>query len=361
MHAQQASNIFVIGGTGAQGIPVVQALVEDKQYRCRILTRDTASARSQSLLALGNVELVQGTFANEDDLRKGMRGCDGAFINIDGFSSGEKAEVFWAIRSYEIAIQEGIKFYVYANIDYATKKSGYDPKFRAGHLDGKGRIGEWVMFQNQDNKERMGAALFTTGPYIDMVISTPIMAPTVEDGIATWRAPLGDGAVCHVALEDCGYYVRWLFDHPERANGMNLDVAVADITYTELAAAFERVTGHPARYIDTDLDTYWNMPVRKETAGKVVGYNADPNDPSLMKNRENFTGLWNVSKYRLLKKDYKKMDEIHPNRIKSAEEWFRMEDKKGREEGKGSLWERIQAQSWIPILKDHEDSGKGSL
>jgi hypothetical protein len=24
----------------------------------------------------------------------------------------------------------------------------------------------------------------------------------------------GQGAVPHVALDDCGYYVRWLFDHP---------------------------------------------------------------------------------------------------------------------------------------------------
>ena len=48
-----------------------------------------------------------------------------------------------------------------------------------------------------------------------------------------------------MALDDCGYYVRWLFDHPRLANGMNLETAIGDITYTELAAAFEKVTGHP--------------------------------------------------------------------------------------------------------------------
>jgi len=87
----------------------------------------------------------------------------------------------------------------------------------------------------------MGAALFTTGkgaqrllqtvhkltvtairtgPYIEMSIGrgTP-MTPTIEDGVVTWRLPLIDGAVVHVALEDCAHYVRWLFDNPERANG----------------------------------------------------------------------------------------------------------------------------------------------
>jgi len=36
--------------------------------------------------------------------------------------------------------------------------------------------------------------------------------------VLTWRLHLGqDGEVAHVALDDCGYYIRWLFDHPERA------------------------------------------------------------------------------------------------------------------------------------------------
>ena len=47
----------------------------------------------------------------------------------------------------------------------------------------------------------MGAAIFTSGPYIEMAISplTP-MTPAVEDGVVTWRVPLGQGAVPHVAL-----------------------------------------------------------------------------------------------------------------------------------------------------------------
>jgi uncharacterized protein YbjT (DUF2867 family) len=111
----------------------------------------------------------------------------------------------------------------------------------------------------------------------------------VEDGVVTWRVPLGEGAVPHVALEDCGYYVRWLFDHPQLANGMDLEVAIDHMTYANLAAAFEQVTGHPAQYIDTDLDTYWNGPL-KGIADTPAGYNADPNDKSTMSFRDNFTG-----------------------------------------------------------------------
>src|SRR4029450_5309424 len=232
--ASKVSRIFVIGATGAQGLPVVRGLVEDRRYSVLALTRDASSARARSLLAMGDVSLLEGTFADEDILRQGMRACDGAFVNIDGFNTGEKTEMYWAIRAYEIAIEEGIKFFVYGNLDYALKKGGYDSKFRTGHYDGKGRIAEWLLLQNQENRDRMGAAVFTSGPYIEMAFSgRSVMTPTVEDGVITWRVPLGDGAVAHVALEDCGFYVRWLFDHPERANGMDLERAIEPMTYAD--------------------------------------------------------------------------------------------------------------------------------
>ena len=364
MPSQSISKIFVIGGTGAQGLPVIGGLVADKKYSVRALSRDPASRRANALLSLGNVSILEGTFADEAILREGFRECDAAYVNIDGFNTGEKTEIYWAIRSYEIAIEEGIRFFVYGNLDYALKKSGYDSKFRTGHYDGKGRIGEWILFQNQVNRDRMGAAVFTTGPYMEMAISamTP-MTPSVEAGVVTWRVPLGKGAVPHVALDDCGYYARWLFDNPDRANGMNLEVAIEHVEYRKLAEAFEKVTGHPAQYIDTDLEAYWNGPL-KAAADLPAGYNADPNDKSTMTFRDNFTGFWNTWKYGIVQRDYALLDEIHPNRIRSVEEWLRREDQLGRDLGKGHLWERVQPENLYkapPLLKVREDGRKGRL
>ncbi|KAF2097278.1 NAD(P)-binding protein [Rhizodiscina lignyota] len=360
--------IFIIGGTGAQGIPVIRGLVKDGEYAVRVLTRNSTSARARQLASLGsNVELVEGTFASETDLHAGFKDCWGAFVNIDGFNSGEKTEMYWAIRSYEIALEEGIKFLVYGNLDFVYKKSGYDPKFRTGHYDGKGRVGEWILQQNRLNRGRMGAAVFTTGPYIEMTIAAQtIMVPTIEDGVVTWKVPLGNGSVVHVALDDCEYYVRWLFDHPERSNGMDLEVAIDHIGYDELAKAFEKVTGHPARYIDTSLEDYWAKGDMGAAAERPSGYNSDLKDPAAMTFRQNFTGFWNMWKYSggntgVIQRDYKLLDQIFPDRIKTAEEWFRREEKKGQEAGLGSLWERVQAKNLKPILKIGEDRRKGRL
>jgi uncharacterized protein YbjT (DUF2867 family) len=364
--ASTTPKAFVIGGTGAQGIPVIQGLVHDNAYKVRVLTRDPTSARSKTLQTLGDVELVKGTFANEDTLHQGFRGCEYAFVNIDGFNSGEKTEMYWAIRAYEIALEESVKFFVYGNLDYAYKKSGYDPRVRAGHYDGKGRIGEWILQQTKTNGHRMGAALFTTGPYIEMAISAgTIMTPTIEEDVVVWKVPLGEGAVAHVALDDCAHYVRWLFDHQDESNGMDLEVAIDHITYHEIAAAFTKVTGKPAKCIDLSLEDYWKHgPVASVPRGMPAGYNSVAGDPATMSFRDNFTGFWNIWRLSggnrgVVQRDYALLDRIHPNRIRSVEQWLRLEDEKGRKTGRGGVWEQVQ--DLQPVLKISEDGRKGLL
>ncbi|KAK3309746.1 uncharacterized protein B0T15DRAFT_545733 [Chaetomium strumarium] len=347
--------IFVIGGTGAQGLPVIRGLVHDGKYTVRVLTRDTTSRRAQELAGLGpNVELVQGTFTSEADLRAGFTGAWGAFINIDGFATGEAMETYWTIRAYELAIEHGVQFYVHGNLDYVYKLSGYNQAHRCGHYDGKGRMGEWIQLQRQASKGvGMKAALFTTGPYIEMALcqQTP-MEPVIEtdesgEHVLVWKVPLtAEGGVAHVALDDCAHYVRWLFDNPERADGMDLAVAIDSIHYSDMAKAFEKVTGHKARYVDVDMDTFFSGPHWSRVASFPTGYMVDPKSPAAMTTRDNFTGFWRM-------RDYALLDEIHPNRIRSAEEFFRREDEKAKKNGRGSLWDMVLDPR--PILKIHED------
>ena len=70
MSSHTTSKIFVIGGTGAQGIPIIRALVADKKYSVRFLSRDAASRRAMDLLALDNVSILEGSFADEAIVRE---------------------------------------------------------------------------------------------------------------------------------------------------------------------------------------------------------------------------------------------------------------------------------------------------
>lgn len=122
---------------------MISGLVQDGKYRCKVLTRDVESTSAKQLVNLGNVELLEGSFTDENKMKEGYKESQGDFINIDGFNTGEKTEMFWAIRAYELAIEvKNIQFFVYGNLDYVYKKSGCDSRFRCGHYDGKGRIGE---------------------------------------------------------------------------------------------------------------------------------------------------------------------------------------------------------------------------
>jgi hypothetical protein len=50
--------------------------------------------------------------------------------------------------------------------------------------------------------------------------------------------------------------------------------------------------------------------------------------------------------------------------VKTAEEWFRQEDERGRKAGEGGLWERTVLAATgkgKPILKVGEDMRKGKL
>lgn len=71
--------------------------------------------------------------------------------------------------------------------------------------------------------------------------------------------------------------------------------------------------------------------------------------------------LWKHSgrNHGVIQRDYALLDEIHPNRIKSVEEWLRREEQKGREQGLGNLFERVS--DLKPVLKISEDGRSGKL
>ena len=61
----------------------------------------------------------------------------------------------------------------------------------------------------------------------------------------------------------------------------------------------------------------------------------------------------------IIRRDYEALDEVFPGRFSSAEEWLRAEDRRGKEVGLGSLWERIQPGALRPAMKTGEDRLQG--
>jgi hypothetical protein len=276
-------------------------------------------------------------------LTRELANIDVAFVNTNGFAIGEKAEIYWGIHIYELAAGAGVKHYVWATIDYSSKLGHFKPEFRCGHADGKGKVSEFIAAQPTST---LPWTILHSGPYMETLSEMLRPKPVKGDDGETWvfAAPLGDGALPLIVLEDLGWYARWIFDHPERSVGMWLKASTEHVHWADLASTFTAVTGKRAVYKNLTLDEYFASGVFPNAEAKVGHGVGD--DSTLQTYRQNFTGFWNMWKASggnkgNAQRDYALLDEIYPGRIKSVEEWMR---KTGYTGEPGS------------VLKDYRDS-----
>ncbi|KAJ5930965.1 hypothetical protein N7466_006458 [Penicillium verhagenii] len=333
--------VLVIGGTGAQGIPVVKALASGSKYKVRVLARSASSATAKELSSIPGVEIFEGDPYHEPTLRDAFKGVSYAFANTNGFAIGEKAEIYWGIRLYELAREFHLQHFVYAGLPYASKLGNFDPKYRTGHLDGKGKV---VDFLSAQPTSPMAWSVITSCLYAEGLSEVIRPFPDTEDPTTmVFAAPLGDGKCPLIHLEDYGSYVRWIFDNPTRSNGLELPVATEDIAWKDLAAAFTAVTGIKAVYKDVTFDEYFQLGVWANPDA-ILGDSAQSNDSTLFTVRQNFTGFWNTWKDNLSKRDYLLLDEILPTRVKSVREWMEKTGYTGKH---------------MPVLKSYHAGGRG--
>ncbi|PQE29308.1 hypothetical protein CJF30_00004343 [Rutstroemia sp. NJR-2017a BBW] len=328
--------ILVIGGTGAQGLPVVKAISASTSFSARVLTRNSNSARAQELASLPHVSLIQGTQDSQKDLHAGFRGVYGAWVNTDGFTLGEKNEMFYGMRAYEIARGEGVKHYVYAATDYAVRDAGWDEQYHWGHNDAKGRVGEFILAMakrdKEEGKEEMTTSLITTGPYADMLMDGMFVPEEREDGVFVWRNPARSGKIPLIALSDVGHYSLWLFEHPTESSTLNLRVGTASVSFAEIAETFTRVTGKPAIHEYVPLEAYLTHaePYPNAPANFAAGPDV-ARDEASMTWKENFSAWWRFwGEGKCVPRDEKMLDRVLPDRIKGLEEWMREVQYDGR-------------------------------
>ena len=288
-------------------------------YNVRVLTRNASSREAKDLKSLPGVSIMEGDSYDEPTLREAFKGVEYVFANTNGFAIGEKAEIYWGIRLYELAREFKLKHFIYAGLEYASKLGNFDPKYRTGHLDGKGKVVDYIAAQPT---KPMAWSVLTSCLYAEGLSQMMQPFPNPKDpGTLLFAVPLGNARCPLIYLEDYGAYARWLLDNPSRSNGLELHVATEDIAWKDLAAAFTAVTGKKAAYWDVSLDEYFSLPIFPYPDVKV-GHSASGDDPSLFTFRENFSGFWNTWKDELTKRDYKLLDEILPTRVKSIKEWM---------------------------------------
>ncbi|KAL9474305.1 hypothetical protein ACSS6W_008685 [Trichoderma asperelloides] len=165
--------ILEIGGTGAQGVPVVQGLSRHG-YHVRVLARDENSEHSNKLRDIvPNVQFVTGRPTDETAPHSAFTGVEYAF------------------------------HYVWSSLDDYALETKFDGALRCGHYYGKGHVKRWMSSLPQS---LMKWSVVCTGPYIEQLWNFK-HPKKQESGVYDFGIPIGDGAFPYVFLDDLGYYV----------------------------------------------------------------------------------------------------------------------------------------------------------
>lgn len=217
-----------------------------------------------------------------------------------------------------------MKHYIWSSLDNYALETNYDDFLRCGHYYGKGHVKQWMSALPQSPTKW---SVVCTGPYIEQLwyFQHPKKS---ESGVYDFRLPIDDGVIPYVCLDDMGYYVRWIYEHPEKSAGLNLDIGVEDVSLQQIAKAFTDATGKLAKATDLTIEQWTKETgLSEEDMEHKIGTSTAPGDPSLLTFCQNFSAWWRIyqncgTKLGLCKRDYSLLDEIYPGRIRSLKQWM---------------------------------------
>ncbi|KAJ7139130.1 NAD-P-binding protein [Mycena epipterygia] len=298
--------ILVIGATGA---------------RHRIACARSPATRKVAMRR-GSLQEAWSSFTDAAAVGQALDGAYGAWVSTDGFTVGAADEIYAGMRIFEIAKQTpSLRHYVWSNIRYVFKRTGFNPDYQTEHMDAKGRIGEWLNAQPSVlAADELSWTQVTTGPYMDMLNGVRLFRPLVRaDGTVVFAAPVEGRRVPLIALKDLGWWARWAFDHRAETSARELNVASERVGWDDLVETFTKVTGKRAVFKRMTLDEWFAL--FDEHSDDPIANEKTRGDGSTTI-RENLSSFWRVLRDDIFDKDMEWIRSVHPGTY-TLERWMR--------------------------------------
>lgn len=222
----EQKTIVVIGATGSQGKGVVNALVDQPEFRVRAITRNPQGYSG------GAQEVMNADLNDIDSLKNAFKGAYGVFVvtnfwaGADEFSQGKNA--------VQAAKEAGISHFVWSTLPDVEQIS--NGKFNVPHFTGKAKVDESV--KNANFKYHT----FVQPPFYFQNLTGMMSAQPKEDGTTGWVLPIDPAKkVIHMSdINDLGKVVAGVFLHPEKAgNGNYLSLATELNSFNDIVKAFK--------------------------------------------------------------------------------------------------------------------------
>lgn len=236
--------ILVTGITGNQGGAVALEL-HSRGFPLRGLSRDIGKAESIALAESG-IEMVQGDFNDPESVRRAAEGVRGMFLVLPQIRQAEE-EVRMGTDTIDAAIAAGVQHLVYSSSGAGHPVDGFPgaAKMQIGrHLSESGTPYTIVM----------------PGTFMEGLLPTERQQEILENGYGNGQGP--EARTEFVALEDVGFIVGEIFDHPDPWLGVAQHLAGDSVSGTGLAAILSRVSGRDIEFRITE-PPFWMMSMRE--------------------------------------------------------------------------------------------------
>ena len=242
--------VTVVGGTGAQGSGVVDALLAGGQFAVRVISRNPDSDASRALSARG-VEVVKGDLLDPASLQAALAGSYGAFV-VTNFWDPAQAGNETAIGEGAIAAAKaaGVQHLVWSTLPNSEALT--DGRLPVVHFTGKARVDAAVTAAG------FARATFVMAPMYFQNFAG-IMAPQpLPTGGRGWAVPIDPTArVIHAGdVHDVGLAVAAAFAAGDRvASGSYVGVCGGTYSFADFVATLGE-QGHKLEVIEVPPAVY---------------------------------------------------------------------------------------------------------
>ncbi|XP_004469734.2 nmrA-like family domain-containing protein 1 [Dasypus novemcinctus] len=262
--------IAVFGATGAQGGSVARAILKDKNFAVRAVTRDVTRANALALQELG-AELAKGDLNEEASVEAVLKGAYGAFVVTSFWDHlSKEKEVQQGKLVADAARRLGLQHVVYSGLENVQRLSG--GRLAVPHFDGKGEVEEYFWAIGVPMTSVRVAAYFEN--FVTMW--KPVKAP--DGDYYTLALPMGDIPMDGISVADVGAAVSSVFNSPGEFLGKAVGLSAEALTVQQYAEVLSKGLGKEVRDAKISPEAYEKLgfPEAKEIADMCRFYHTRP-------------------------------------------------------------------------------------
>jgi len=217
---------------------VARKLLE-RGFAVRVLTRDTQKPAAKELAGLG-AEVVEGDLDDRASIERALEGVRGVFSVQQFAETGVEGEVRQGKALADAAKETGVEHFVYSSVGSAHKETGIP------HFDSKWEV--------EEHARGIGLPCTVLRPVFFMQNWEWMREPILGGALPQPLDP--EKPLQNVAVEDIGAFAALAFENPDQWIGREVDLAGDEMTMTDIAGAFSRVTGREVSYVQTPWDQF---------------------------------------------------------------------------------------------------------